>query len=319
MIEEQEALAQRARAVFEEEEERLSRARQAKRAAEKEAYRQAQWRFEQALLLLQERGGLPPEICSYISFDPQAPERLKLTLPEPFGCAHCSWTLHPRDDDLAAQQWYVSCSCKRMPANVVCNRAAWIGLESLGDLLLYQLEFSRRIHHEWQQKETEEAAARAELQRRQAEVVARACPWPPGTTVTVYQVHYVRGMARDEEGKLHWKEESGWSSLPKADAEGYLTLEPSMYHPERKLLKLDPELHRPVFQKHVFLLNELPLELTCWREEQISGFRQKESQGRTWLIRDPDGSVCFSFRVPLPWVKALAHHPPQNEEEQALS
>jgi hypothetical protein len=313
MNEELEALAQRASEVYEAEE-RHARARQAAQAAEEEAERrewerQAQERFEQARRLLQERFGLPSALCAWIEFNPRDPVRLQLRLPEPFGCAHCSVELHPRGDHLAAQDWYVSCACERVTASV-CNRARWIESERLRDLLLYQLEASRRMHTWWQEMETEEAAASAELRRRQEELEASACP-RSRETITLYQVHYLRGAVM-EAGEVHWLEETGWSRSDQPDAEGYLTLEPTADCAERRILKLDPELHRPVFQKRVFSLtapNDLPWELTAWQEEQISGFRWQQAHGRSWLVRDPAGSISISFRVPLPWVLSIPSNP----------
>ncbi|RAQ97498.1 hypothetical protein [Thermogemmatispora tikiterensis] len=326
--EEREALAQRARAVYEEEEERQRQARQAAQAAEeaerRQAERQAQERFGQALTVLEERLGLPAELCAWMHRHPGQPGGLCLQLypPEPFGCAHCTWTLHPAAaaGDLAAQNWYVSCACERVPFS--CNRAGWIEPERLRDLLLFRLEVSRRMHARWQELETEDQAARAELAERQAEVLARVCPWPKETPLTLYRVHYVRGAVLTEGGDCCWLTETGWSRSDQPDAEGYLRLEPTAGCPERRLLKLDPQLHRPMFEKLVLSSREqLPLELTETQEEQISGFQWQHYGDRDLLVRDPAGSVLSFFQVPLPWVRALLtqseigsenHHGPQS-------
>ncbi|MBX5451111.1 MAG: hypothetical protein IRZ24_13665 [Thermogemmatispora sp.] len=303
MNEELEALAQRASEVYEAEQ-RSFRARQAAQAAEEEAERrqaerQAQERFEQALTLL-ECSGLPSVTRPWMRRLPTYPDSLtiQLRLPEPFGCSQCDWKITLRDEG-----WYGIAGCERI--NAAAARSGWLPPESFVRWLLFGLEASRREHVRWQALKAEDEVARAELAERQAEVLARACPWPKEATVTLYQVHYVRGMVATEEGELRWLEETGWSRSDQPDAEGYLTLEPTADGAERRILKLDPELHRPVFQKRVFSLttpNDLPWELTAWQEEQISGFRWQQAHGRSWLVRDPAGSISISFRVPLPWV-----------------
>jgi hypothetical protein len=182
-------------------------------------------------------------------------------------------------------------------------------------------EQARAVYEEEEQRrQCARQAVRAarEAERRQGELEASAWPGSRETTITLYQVRYVRGVVV-EEGELHWSEETGWSRTDHPDAEGYLTLEPTTEDAERRLLKLDPALHRPVLEKRVFSLTTLPWELTAWQEEQIRGFRRQQAHGRSWLVRDPEGSVPFSFRAPLPWVRALLTPLSQDDQEQQAS
>nr|BBH95164.1 hypothetical protein KTA_33630 [Thermogemmatispora argillosa] len=294
-------LAERARAVYEEETERQRRARQAARAAEEaerhQAEQQAQKRCEQLLGLLHERYGLPEALCAWMRRKPGSFLCLQVQIPEPFGCADCDWELSPSQE---REAWYVQARCKRLGLDITGR----LQPESLSRWLLFRLEASRRMHERWQELVAEEQAARAELAQREAELEARACAWPEGQTLTLYQVHYVRGVAATEDGE-HWLEASGWCRADQPDADGYLRLEPTADGPER-LLKLDPNLHRPLFERHEFTSPaELPWELTELCQEQIRGFRWQQAHGRSWLVRDPAESVSFSFRVPLPWVREL--------------
>jgi hypothetical protein len=171
-----------------------------------------------------------------------------------------------------------------------------------------------RIEREAQTDEADAVHARLEavVSAAVAEVTANLWQWPvvDGTPValTLYQVSWLTGMARDEDGAAYVEREEGWSASPAA-SDGWRPVYPMRYvAAEPRRLALGAE-HLVIVEEQTFRsLDALPYPLAREVAATVPGILF-DTTGPDGVRRYAEVEGCTVRRVigrePVPWVRAL--------------